>query len=84
MKYDNSMSAAFEKSVRVHMDNPTEVILQNTVGAKFQAIGRASDQLAQEGSNYDAWNLANERQRKRESLSTARSTKRNSKKRGIC
>ena len=65
-RFDKSMSAAFEKSVRMHMDNPTEVILQDTVGAKFQAIGRASDQLAQEGSDYDTWSIANERLRKKE------------------
>ena len=65
-RFDVSMSAAFEKSVRVHMDNPTEVILQNTVGAKFQAIGRASDAMAAESDNYDAWYAASEKQRKRE------------------
>jgi hypothetical protein len=65
-RFDKSMSMAFEKSVRVHMDNPTEVILQNTVGAHFQAIGRASDALAAEGDNYDAWATANDQKRKRE------------------
>jgi len=65
-RFDKSMSQAFEKSVRALMDNPTEVILHKTVTAKFEAIGEASDALAESGDNQDQWEVANEQLRKRE------------------
>ena len=65
-RFDKSMSAAFEKSVRALMDNPTEVILHNQVTAKFEAIGQANDELAESGDNRDQWETLNEKLRKRE------------------
>jgi len=65
-RFDKSMSAAFEKSVRAMMDNPTEVLLHKNVTAKFEAIGEASDALAESGDNREVWERANEQLRKRE------------------
>ena len=65
-RFDKSMSMAFEKAVRVEMDNPTEVLLHKTVGARFEAIGAASDAWATEASGMDAWEADNEKTRKRE------------------
>lgn len=64
--YDKSMSASFEKSMRMMMENPTEALIKKAVTNRFVALGNELREQANFANSMAMDTLISEKQRQKE------------------
>lgn len=64
--YDKSMSASFEKSMRVMMENPTEALIKKAVTNRFIALGAELREQATMADTQETGSIQLEKQRQKE------------------